>query len=75
EENTVIGGFGSAVLETAAKLKLNTERFRVLGIPDQFVEHGDRAELLASLGLNAEGIIAVAMELNAVAPSKSAGVR
>ncbi|MFZ9088804.1 MAG: transketolase C-terminal domain-containing protein, partial [Planctomycetaceae bacterium] len=63
EENTIVGGFGSAVLETAAAHQLSTERFRVLGIPDQFVEHGDRNELLADLGLDAAGLVRVAHEL------------
>ena len=64
EENAIIGGFGSAVLESAAQQGLNTERFRTLGIPDQFVEHGDRDELLADLGLNANGLVATAKSLS-----------
>ncbi len=63
EESTLMGGFGSAVLEAANRLGLNTERFRVLGIPDHFIEHGDRDELLAELGLNADGLVRVAKEL------------
>ena len=51
-----MGGFGSAVLETAADLGLDTSRIRRLGIPDQFIEHGERAELLADLQLDAPGI-------------------
>jgi 1-deoxy-D-xylulose-5-phosphate synthase len=31
---------------------------RRLGIPDKFIEHGERAELLADLGLDAAGIAA-----------------
>ncbi len=56
EENAVMGGFGSAVLEAANNAGLSTRNVRVLGIPDQFVEHGDRAELLADLGLDEAGI-------------------
>ena len=63
EENAVTGGFGSAVLESAASQGLNTERFRILGIPDQFVEHGDRNELLSELGLDAGGLIQTAHQL------------
>ena len=51
-----MGGFGSAVLEAAADAGLDASRVRRLGIPDQFIEHGDRAELLADLGLDARGI-------------------
>jgi len=63
EENAIMGGFGSAVLEAANRLGLNTERFRVLGIPDEFVEHGDRDDLLAELGLDTTGLVRVAKEL------------
>jgi len=56
EEGALMGGFGSAVLEAASDAGLDTSRVRRLGLPDYFIEHGDRAELLASLGLDAEGI-------------------
>ncbi|QDU80318.1 1-deoxy-D-xylulose-5-phosphate synthase [Polystyrenella longa] len=56
EENVIAGGFGSAVLEAANGAGLRTGHLRCLGIPDEFVEHGDRAELLSGLGLDAEGI-------------------
>jgi 1-deoxy-D-xylulose-5-phosphate synthase len=64
EENAAMGGFGSAVLEAANRLSLNTERFKVLAIPDSFVEHGDRDELLADLGLDAAGLVRTAKELS-----------
>ncbi len=56
EEAMLAGGFGSAVLETANAAGLDTSRLRCLGIGDAFVEHGEREELLASLGLDAAGI-------------------
>ncbi|MGD0900044.1 MAG: 1-deoxy-D-xylulose-5-phosphate synthase, partial [Thermoguttaceae bacterium] len=56
EEGALMGGFGSAVLEAAAEMGLDASRVRRLGIPDRFVEHGDRNELLAELGLHAQGI-------------------
>ncbi|MCH7752411.1 MAG: 1-deoxy-D-xylulose-5-phosphate synthase [Planctomycetes bacterium] len=56
EEAALAGGFGSAVLEAAADAGLDTSRIRRLGIPDHFVEHGERDELLADLGLDVEGI-------------------
>jgi 1-deoxy-D-xylulose-5-phosphate synthase len=58
EEGVLAGGFGSAVLEFAADAGLDTSRVRRLGIPDAFVEHGERNELLADLGLDANGIAA-----------------
>jgi 1-deoxy-D-xylulose-5-phosphate synthase len=58
EEAALAGGFGSAVLEAAADAGLDTSRVRRLGIPDQFIEHAERGELLADLGLDAAGIAA-----------------
>jgi 1-deoxy-D-xylulose-5-phosphate synthase len=55
EESTQMAGFGSAVLEAASDLGLDL-RIKRLGIPDHYVEHGDRDELLADLGLDAPGI-------------------
>ncbi|HUE15795.1 MAG TPA: 1-deoxy-D-xylulose-5-phosphate synthase [Planctomycetaceae bacterium] len=63
EENTVCGGFGSAVLETAAAAGAGTANIRCLGIPDRFIEHGERDELLADLGLDVNGLVAAARAL------------
>ena len=51
-----MGGFGSAVLEAAADAGLDTSRIRRLGIPDRFVEHGDRASCWRSWGWTRSGI-------------------
>jgi len=56
EEGTLQGGFGSAVLEAANAARLDTRNVIRLGIPDRFIEHADRGELLASLGLDVNGI-------------------
>jgi 1-deoxy-D-xylulose-5-phosphate synthase len=63
EEGALMGGFGSAVLEAACDAGLETCRIHRLGIGDEFVEHGDRQELLAHLGLNAAEIARVCREL------------
>ena len=60
EESTVVGGFGSAVLEAASDAGLNTSTITRLGIPDRFVEHGERAELLDSINLSLDGLVRVA---------------
>ncbi len=60
EENTLTGGFGSAVLEAANAAGLDTRQIKCLGIPDRFIEHGERAELLADLGLDAVGLLMAA---------------
>ena len=54
EEGTLEGGFGSAVLEAANAAGLDTRNVVRCGIPDKFVEHADRNELLADLGLSAD---------------------
>jgi 1-deoxy-D-xylulose-5-phosphate synthase len=55
EEGTLEGGFGSAVLEACNAAGVDTRNVVRLGIPDRFIEHGERAELLADLGLDVEG--------------------
>ncbi len=56
EEGALAGGFGSAVLEAAAEAGLSAAHIRRLGIPDRFIEHAERGELLVDLGLDAAGI-------------------
>jgi 1-deoxy-D-xylulose-5-phosphate synthase len=55
EENTVLGGFGSAVMEFCSKNNLPV-KVSCIGLPDEFVEHGSREQLLALAGLSAEKI-------------------
>ncbi|MGV8712822.1 MAG: 1-deoxy-D-xylulose-5-phosphate synthase [Nitrosomonas sp.] len=56
EENTIMGGAGSAVTES-----LNSQRIVVkvlqLGLPDVFIDQGDHAQMLADCGLDKKGII------------------
>jgi len=55
EDNVVAGGAGSAVSEVLARKGVAVPVLH-LGLPDRFVEHGGRGELLADLGLDADGI-------------------
>jgi 1-deoxy-D-xylulose-5-phosphate synthase len=55
EEHQIMGGAGSAVCEELARAGAN-RRVLVLGLPDRFIDHGDPAKLLASVGLDAAGI-------------------
>ena len=55
EEGTLEGGFGSAVLEACNAERIDTRNVIRLGIPDRFIEHAERGELLADLGLDVEG--------------------
>jgi len=63
EESTLCGGFGSAVLEAANEAGLPTDRIRRVGLPDRFIEHGERNELLADLGLDDAGLAETARRL------------
>jgi 1-deoxy-D-xylulose-5-phosphate synthase len=63
EEAALMGGFGSAVLEAAANAGVDTSRVRRLGVPDRFIEHGERSELLADLGLDPAGIAQTCRQL------------
>ena len=56
EDATIIGGFGSAVMEFISDNNLNVNVKR-LGIPDRFVEHGSPKELYDECGYHVNGII------------------
>jgi 1-deoxy-D-xylulose-5-phosphate synthase len=56
EEHQVMGGAGSAVCEALAKLG-KANRMLLLGLPDRFIDHGDPQKLLASVGLDAGGMV------------------
>jgi len=65
EENVLMGGFGSAVLELLEKRGLYDVRVRRLGIGDEFVQHATQAELRELYGIDARGIAeAVRLFLN-----------
>ena len=55
EEGCIMGGAGAAVAEAMAAASL-LKPILMLGLPDQFIDHGDPTLLLAQCGLNAEGI-------------------
>jgi 1-deoxy-D-xylulose-5-phosphate synthase len=57
EDNSVCGGFGSAVLELLAENNISTPT-KLFGIPDQFVEHGPVPVLRDEIGLSASSIAA-----------------
>ncbi|KMN83784.1 1-deoxy-D-xylulose-5-phosphate synthase [Chromobacterium alkanivorans] len=55
EENVVMGGAGSACLEAMQAMGILKPVLQ-LGLPDDYVEHGDPAGMLADCGLDAAGI-------------------
>jgi 1-deoxy-D-xylulose-5-phosphate synthase len=65
EEGCLPGGAGSAVMEALQAAGLSTPVL-ALGLPDEFIEHGEPGKLLALNGLDADGIArAVALRFGA----------
>jgi len=64
EENSVLGGFGSATSEFIQKNGFEKIHLRMLGIPDEFIPHGKRDILLKNLGLDPDGIYQAVKELS-----------
>jgi 1-deoxy-D-xylulose-5-phosphate synthase len=56
EENTLVGGFGSSVLEYFSEKNYKNDILRI-GLPDKFVDHGTQEELHNSLGIDPENIV------------------
>jgi 1-deoxy-D-xylulose-5-phosphate synthase len=64
EENTVVGGFGSAVMEYFEEQgRLHEVRLRRVGIPDRFLPHATRLEQLEDAGLDPATLENVAREV------------
>ncbi len=57
EENALQGGFGSAVLELLADHNVALSTIQRIGLPDQFIEHGNLSLLREKYGLTAGGIV------------------
>jgi len=71
EENSITGGFGSAVLELLARKNLALP-VKLLGIEDRFVEQGPRALMLSLCGLDPEGIFQAALSFIAAKMTEGA---
>lgn len=56
EDGTVVGGFGSAVLEFMANHNYPPNQIKILGIPDSIIEHGTLKELHAECKYDAQAI-------------------
>ena len=72
EDGTIVGGFGSAVLEFMAANGYSPE-VKMFGIPDRIVEHGKPEELHKECGFDAAGIARAVRAWSEVAemPAKS----
>ena len=74
EEHSVVGGFGSAVVETANRLGLPTDAIVRVGMAaDRFYEHGSRAGQLAEAGIDAAGIAATVRRVVRAARASTEG--
>ncbi len=58
EEGTIAGGFGSAILEQLSKASGMHKDVLLFGLPDQFMPHGSRKELLNLVGLTGAHVAA-----------------
>lgn len=65
EDGTVVGGFGSAVLEFMNEHGYKAD-VKIMGIPDRLVEHGSPKELYQEIGIDANAIAETLRELCAV---------
>ncbi|MCX5830826.1 MAG: 1-deoxy-D-xylulose-5-phosphate synthase [Deltaproteobacteria bacterium] len=63
EENVLMGGFGSAVLELFESRGIRNVQVRRLGIRDAFVEHATQRELRSMCGIDEEGICAAIRQM------------
>ena len=71
EENAVAGGAGGAVSECLAARGIEIP-VRHIGLPDRFVGQGERGELLAECGLNADGVLRQLAEWGVAVPASAA---
>jgi 1-deoxy-D-xylulose-5-phosphate synthase len=72
EDGCIIGGMGSAVVEFMAENGYAAQVKR-LGIPDQFIEHGDQLQLYDECGFGEDGIFNTALEMVALKSDILAG--
>ncbi|MER3469833.1 MAG: 1-deoxy-D-xylulose-5-phosphate synthase [Chitinophagaceae bacterium] len=72
EDGTVVGGFGSAVLEFMQQHSYKND-VRILGIPDRIVEHGTLKELHRECGYDAQAIAATVREMVSAKSMQMAG--
>ena len=56
EEGTVVNGFGALMAREIQARAGTSVAVATMGLPDRFIEHGDRPSLLGEVGLDAKGI-------------------
>jgi len=63
EEGILKGGFGSAILELLQDKTTDKYQIKRIGLPDKFIEQGERKGLLKKYGLNKEKIVKIVKEI------------
>ncbi len=63
EENALMGGFGSAILEALADKGFSDVRVRRLGLPDRFIQHGSQQLLRKEVGLDVDSVVSACKEI------------
>ncbi len=72
EDNARKGGFGSGVMEMLSERGLGQNlSFRIMGIPDRFLEHGSQETLWHLAKIDTPAIIATALEMTGVSKNKN----
>jgi 1-deoxy-D-xylulose-5-phosphate synthase len=56
ENGTIMGGFGTSILEFSQENNYKNNHIKRLGIPDSFIEHGNTDDLLSSINLDRKSI-------------------
>ena len=70
EEGQVVNGFGAFMAKELNELNLKTApQMSAMGLPDSFIEHGARKDLLADIGLDVEGMVTRIRTLVGVKPA------
>jgi 1-deoxy-D-xylulose-5-phosphate synthase len=71
EDHTVVGGFGSALLELLAEEGITGVEVKRLGVPDRFVTHGTQDELRKICGFDKDAIAQAALQMARRAKKKN----
>ncbi len=58
EDHSVMGGFGSAVLECVASRSPSRARFHLMAVPDRQLEHASRKQIVEEVGLDTGSVVA-----------------
>jgi len=72
EDHSIVGGFGSAVLDSAQSQGLHAARITRLGLPDSWVYQDSRSKQLAEVGLDRAGIVRACRQAVLAIPTPAA---